>query len=70
MEKGGPMIPYMDPLWTVPVLWTNQMPPHAQQPTTTIQMDNLVTVHVTHHYLSQKSYPANFTKEDKHAFRK
>ena len=36
------MIPYMDPLWTVPVLWTNQMP--LQQPTTTIQTDDLVTV--------------------------
>ena len=36
------MIPYMDPLWTVPVLWTNQMPP--KQLTTTIQMDYLVTV--------------------------
>jgi len=36
------MIPYMDPLWTVPVLRTNQMPP--KQLTTTIQIDNLVTV--------------------------
>jgi len=42
MEKGGAMIPYMDPLWTVPVLQTNQMPP--QQQTTNIQTDDLVTV--------------------------
>ena len=42
MEKGGTVIPYMDPLWIVPVLRTNQTSP--QQPTTTIQTDGLVNV--------------------------
>ena len=42
MEKGGTMIPYMDPLRKVPVLQTNQTPP--QQQITNIQTDDLVTV--------------------------
>lgn len=54
------MIHYKDSLWTVPVLWTNQMP--RQQPTTTIQTEDLVTVLFT-------ATSANFTKEDKLALR-
>jgi len=52
MGKDGTMITYMVPLETVPELRTNQTPP--QQPTTTIQTDDLVSV--IHRYLSQMGY--------------
>ena len=44
--------------------------PDASEATDDNHLDGLFSYSVIHRYLSQKSYPANFANEDKHALRK